>query len=185
MLEIIPVANSQQLDAFIRFEWETYEGDPYWVPPTISELKKKLSRETGTFYNASDLQLYLAKDGKRTLGRIAAIRNQPHLDVHHDSVGFFGFFGVDDAAVAGALLEAAEEWLLEQDLVSVEVLQTSRSRSCGITVDGHDMRPGVVWPTPRLLCQIAEENGYHKVRDLYAYHLDRAAVPSDPWNLVV
>lgn len=186
MLEIIPVVNSQQLDAFIRFEWEIYQGDPYWVPPTRSELKKKLSRETGPFFKTSDLQLYLAKDGKRILGRIAAIRNQPHLDVHDDSVGFFGFFEcVDDTAVAGALLEVAEDWLVEQDLcVCRGPADFSIYDPAGVTVDGHAMRPGVGMAyTPAYYAKLLEENGYHKVRDLYAYHLDRAAVPSDLMEL--
>ncbi len=35
-LAIIPIETAAEKKQFIRFQWEVYRGDPYWVPPLIS-----------------------------------------------------------------------------------------------------------------------------------------------------
>ena len=69
------------------------------------------------FYEHAARELFLARRGGRVVGRIAAIDDRLHREVHGDNTGFFGFFEcVDDAPVARALLAAAGDWLKARGL---------------------------------------------------------------------
>ena len=51
------------------------------------------------------------------MGRIAAIRNQGHIDRHNEQLGFFGFFeSIDSEEVAHRLFDAARDWHASQGI---------------------------------------------------------------------
>ncbi len=76
--------------SFWEFPYEHYKGDRYWVPPLRIAQKDILDKKKHPFYTHAEMQLYVATQEKRPVGRIAAIldRNQ----FAPDEVGFFGFF---------------------------------------------------------------------------------------------
>ncbi len=49
-IKVTPVENKKQLDEFIKFPWRVYKGNPYWVPPLISERKKFLNPKENPFF---------------------------------------------------------------------------------------------------------------------------------------
>jgi len=44
------VHSSAQQKRFIRFAWDHYKGDPNWIPPLRSEIKKLLNYKPHPFY---------------------------------------------------------------------------------------------------------------------------------------
>ena len=102
--------------AFIKFPWQVYAGDPYWVPPLIMDRKAFLNPRKNPFFQHAQAQLFLAHDGSRTVGRIAAVINQAHDEYHNEKAGFFGFFECmpDCPQAAAALLDAAAAWVRER-----------------------------------------------------------------------
>ena len=36
-LTIVPAVTAEERKEFVRFPWQVYRGDPYWVPPLLSE----------------------------------------------------------------------------------------------------------------------------------------------------
>jgi hypothetical protein len=52
-LTIQPVLGPQERLAFIHFQWDVYQDDPYWVPPLISERVAFLDTERHPFYQHS------------------------------------------------------------------------------------------------------------------------------------
>src|SRR5260221_10197096 len=98
---------------FMRAGHEVFRGDPAWVAPLDMLFKEKLTPAKDPFYKHAEVALFTAwKDGK-LVGRVSASVDRSWLDLYKDDTGHFGYFDtIDDEAVARALLERAEAWLL-------------------------------------------------------------------------
>ena len=62
------------------------------------------------FLAHADVELLLARDGGRTVGRVAAIDDRLHNERHRDNLAAFGHFEAETEEAAHALLAAAEAW---------------------------------------------------------------------------
>ena len=91
-VKITTVKSKKDLMRFIKFQWEIYKDNEYWVPPLIMERKKILDVNKNPFYQHAERELFLAERDNKLVGRIAAIKNDLHNKYHQDKVGFFGFF---------------------------------------------------------------------------------------------
>lgn len=160
---------------FIKSQWLFYKNDPHWVPPLIMDRQKLLNQTKNPLYKHTQIQLFLAEQDGRVVGRIAAIKNGNHLATHHDNVGFFGFFEcINDQQVANALFNAAETWLREHGVAfSRGPVNPSLNDEAGLLVDGFDGPPIVLMTyNPPYYATLIEGAGYQKAKDLYAYWLD-------------
>ena len=135
---------------FIKFPWEIYKGDPYWVPPFISERVDFLDPKKNPSFEHMDVALFLAeKPGPsghpQIVGTIAALINHRHNEFHNEKVGFFGLLEViNNQEVACALLETAEAWV-KQHLPEATAIRGpmnfSTNDECGTLIDGFNSRP--------------------------------------------
>lgn len=172
--EIIPVSTRYELNQFIKSQWNFYKGDKNFVPPVIQDRKKLLSKEKNPFFRHSDMQLFLAKRGREVVGRIAAISNDNHNLTHNDKVGFFGFFECEnDQETANALFKAAEKWLHQRGFDTMRGPENpSQNDEVGLLINGFDSPPVMLMTyNPRYYINLIENAGFHKAKDLYAYHL--------------
>jgi GNAT superfamily N-acetyltransferase len=173
-LSISPVRSTSDLTGFIRMVWPIYRNDPNWVPPLIADRKKLLDRKKNPFYRHADMELFLARRNGEVVGRIAAIINQNHNQVHHDHVGFFGFFeSIDDQQVANLLFAAAEAWLAERGMTAMRgPMNPSINDEIGLLVEGFDDPPQILMTyNPPYYSRLIEQAGFAREKDLYAYRL--------------
>lgn len=155
------------------------------MPPLLSEERKRLDRGRHPFFEHGDAQYFLALDGTRAVGRVAAVENRAHNEFHGDRVGFFGFFeSVDDPAVAGALVEAAARWCGDRGLTTLRgPASFSTNETCGLLVEGFDDPPAVLMPyNPSYYGALLESLGFRKAKDLVAYGLHRPEFEMDRLN---
>lgn len=167
---------------FIKSQWAFYRDDPNWVPPLIMDRKKLLNTKVNPFFHHSQIQLFVADQGDRIVGRIAAITNAMHNATHHDQIGFFGFFEcVQDQGVATALFTAAEQWLRDKGMNEVRgPVNPSMNDECGLLVHGFDGPPTVLMTyNPPYYGALLENAGYKKAKDLYAYLLKQETYRSE------
>jgi GNAT superfamily N-acetyltransferase len=171
---ISPVRSKSDLTDFIRMVWPIYRNDPHWVPPLIVDRRKLLDRKKNPFYRHSEMELFLARRNGEVVGRIAAIVNHNHNQVHQDRVGFFGFFeSIDDREVANLLFAAAESWLAERGMTGVRgPMNPSINDEIGLLVEGFDDPPQILMTyNPPYYSRLIEGAGFGKEKDLYAYRL--------------
>src|SRR5215471_9914828 len=72
-IQIIPLSQtSKDISRFLNVSYPIYENDPHWVAPLLMDLKKVFTRENPLFEHAR-MQLWVARDGQRDVGRIAGI----------------------------------------------------------------------------------------------------------------
>ena len=166
------VDDARRRREFIRIPWSIYEGDPNWVPPLVMDMKTALDRDKHPFYQHSDAVFYVAYRDGRAVGRIAAIDNARHVEFHDERVGFFGFFEcIDDAEVAGALFEAAGDWLRSRDLkVMRGPTSFSTNDITGFVIEGYDSPPVLLMPyNPRYYEPLLFRCGFERVKTMVAF----------------
>lgn len=173
-LSIVPVRSARRREQFIRMAWDIYRDDPNWVPPVLADRRKLLDPEKNPFWNHSQGEFFLAEREGKIVGRIAAIVNDAHNRVHHDKVGFFGFFeSVNDPEVAHALFDAACRWLAEKGMESVRgPVNPSINDEAGLLVEGFDDPPQILMTyNPEYYIALIESYGFTKAKDMYAWKL--------------
>jgi GNAT superfamily N-acetyltransferase len=178
-ITILPCSTKAERERFIKSQWKFYENDPHWVPPLLLDRRKILNTAKNPFYQHAELQLFLAMRDDEIVGRIAAITNQSHNDVHNDKTGFFGFFEcIDNQDAANALFDAAADWLRSKgkDVMRGPV-NPSVNDEIGLLIEGFDA-PAVILMTynPRYYPLLLENYGLKKSKDLYAYLLENKKV---------
>jgi hypothetical protein len=175
-ITISPVRTAVELRAFIRMVWPIYRNDPRWVPPIIADRKKLLSRKRNPFYKHAEMEMFLARENGKVVGRIAAIVNHAHNRIHNDRIGFFGFFeSTNDRRVSEALFREAERWLAARGMERMRgPVNPSINDEAGLLVEGFDDPPQILMTyNPKYYSGLMEAFALTKVKDLYAYRLTR------------
>lgn len=168
------VSSKSDVMRFIQAQWNFYHGDPNFVPPILMDRKKLLDREKNPFYKHSEMEMFLAERDGKVVGRIAAIANYRHNEIHNDKVGFFGFFECEDNKdTAKALLDAAADWLRKKGRSDMRgPVNPSMNDEVGLLVEGFNEPPVVLMTyNPKYYANLLEGYGLEKVKDLYAYRL--------------
>ncbi|MDE6576969.1 MAG: N-acetyltransferase [Muribaculaceae bacterium] len=99
------------LRIFTQFQIDLYKGNPYYVPPLISDDVATLLPEKNPAFEFCEAAYFMAfRDGK-AVGRIAGILNKQVNEHHKTQNARFGFIDfIDDPEVSEALLKAVEDW---------------------------------------------------------------------------
>lgn len=172
MKKILPVTNRKELRLFIDFPHELYKNDPNYVPELFIAQQDMLNPAKHPFHEHSTLQLFLAYEEDKLVGRIAAIQNNNHNQTYNLNDGFFGFFDcVNDQQTAAMLIDAAVQWLRDKGLSNViGPVNFSTNDICALLIDGFGGPPVVMMPynAPYYL-QLLENAGFGKKVDLRAY----------------
>ncbi|MFC2084911.1 hypothetical protein ACFLS9_07640 [Bacteroidota bacterium] len=180
-IEIKQVRSNSDLKKFIKFPWKIYKNDPYWVPHLIYDRKKLLNKKKNPFFKHSEMELFLAIENGEILGRIAAIKNDLHNEVHNESVGFFGFFeSVNKQEIANKLLDTAKDWIKSKNLSIMRgPANPSSNDEWGLLIDGFDDSPRLMMTyNPKYYIDLFNNYGLKKAKDLYAYKLETEKVYS-------
>ncbi|WP_299825653.1 hypothetical protein [uncultured Pontibacter sp.] len=186
MKRVLPVETKQQLKAFIDFPHALYKDDPYYVPELYIAQKDLLTPGKHPFHEHSVLQLYLAYQDNKVVGRIAAILNNNHNTFNNTQDGFFGFFDcVDDGEVAGLLFNEVQLWLNAKGAKTViGPVNFSTNETCGLLVDGFDSSPMAMMPyNYKYYIQLLESIGFQKKVDLLAYQFLAQNYNDKPYRL--
>jgi GNAT superfamily N-acetyltransferase len=174
-IEIKALHPKKDIVKFVKFAWKIYEGDTYWVPPLMMDKKKLLNKEKNPFFKTAQMEMFMAyKDGE-PVGRIAAIKNDTHNEVHNENIGFFGFFeSINDQEVANALLDTAKEWLKDKGVDAMRgPANPSSNDEFGMLLEGFDDSPRIMMPyNPKYYLDLMDNYGLKKIKDLYAYQID-------------
>jgi GNAT superfamily N-acetyltransferase len=144
-VEIRLVETRRELKTFIKFPFEIYKGDPYWVPPLIMDDLDTFSPTKNPAFEHAEAKLFLAyKDGK-AVGRIIGILSHAANDKYNTKNLRFGWFEtINDYDVAHSLLLAVENWGKE---LGLETMTGPHGFSDldpeGMLVEGFDQLPTI------------------------------------------
>lgn len=197
LIDEIPLGDPR-LKSFVAVPWRLHHGDPNWTPPLRADLLgNRLLRITGLltpahpYHRDAEATHFLARAGRRLLGRVSAAVNRRFNEHYHARIGFFGFFETtDDFAVARALLDSARDWLKERGMETMRgpggYSTAAHESHQGILVDGFDTPPTVeLTHNPPYYGQLLERYGLVKVKDYYAYLIEVDGMPDERLERIV
>ena len=106
-IEIRTVSSKREMNEFVRFANRRYKDNKYYVPSMPMDDKNTLNKDKNGAFEFCDAELYLAYDGGKPVGRVAAIVNYKANEAWNVNQVRFGWFDfIDDINVSKALLEA-------------------------------------------------------------------------------
>lgn len=179
---VTPVQSAADKDAFIRFQYELYRGDPNWVAPLRVERRLFLDPKSNPWFEFGKVELFLARRGGKVVGRIAAVDDPHYNEFHGTHLGFFGLFEcIDDAGVARGLFDAAASWVKAQGFAEmIGPVGFSTNYECSVLVDGFDAPPVVMMAyNPRYYPALYDACGMSKAKDLWAWELSTSVPPPE------
>lgn len=112
MIEIKKIEPTKgNLKRFTEFQIDLYDGNPWFVPPLVSDDVATLDPKENPAFDFCESAYFMAyRDGK-PVGRIAGIINRQVNEKSHSRTARFGFVDfIDDHEVSTALFKAAEDW---------------------------------------------------------------------------
>jgi len=171
-IDIDCVVSKKDWEEFLKLPWSIYEGNPYWVPPLLQEVRETLDIKKNPFWRHAKRELFLARAEGKPVGRIVAVIDDNHNSFHNDKTGFFGFFEcIDNAEVAQFLWDAAVSWLKKNGMGAMRgPLNPSMNDENSFLLEGFDKSPCVMMPyTHAYYLDLAEHYGLKKAKDLYAF----------------
>lgn len=179
-IEVTPVASKRDRREFLDLSYRLHAGDPNWVAPLRSEARELITPGKNPFFEHADVQLMLAREAGRVVGRISAHIDrlalaQPASQGMGPGTGNWGLLEAEDEAIAHALIARAEEWLRARGMTRVLApLSLSIWEEPGQLVRGHDHPPTVMMGhQPRRYADwIASAGGYAPAKSLLTYELD-------------
>ncbi len=171
MKRVVAISN-KELKSFIDFPHDLYAHDSNYVPELFIAQRDLLTPGKHPFHEHSQMQLFLAYNNKKIVGRIAAILNNNHNRFNDANDGFFGFFDcVDDADISNMLFNHAEEWLKSKGVSTIiGPVNFSTNETCGLLIDGFDSPPFAMMAYNKAYYKtLVDVKGFSKKVDLIAY----------------
>jgi GNAT superfamily N-acetyltransferase len=173
MLQVREVTTAADQRRFIDLPWRIYAGDRNWVPPLKAEVRKKLDFQEHPFWEHARAALFLAEKDGQIVGRISAQVDDNYNRLWDEKLGSFGFFEcVDDQEVAGALFDAAADWVRRQGMTVLRgPMSPSSNDEWAFLIEGFERPPVLMMPyNPRYYPTLAERHGFVKAKDLLAFY---------------
>ncbi len=115
---ISEVLSKKELKSFIKFPFDLYKGNSYYVPPIIGFELDTLLKDKNPAFDHADASYWLAKKDGKIVGRIAVIIL--HAELAEKSLARFGWVDfIDDLSVSKLLFETAKKWATSKGAKSI------------------------------------------------------------------
>lgn len=140
MITVKEVTSKKEVKEFVLFQFEIFKGNPYWVPPLISEELETFDKTKNPNLKNCDIKLFLAYKNNKIVGKVAAIINWDEVNLLGKKKTRFGWFDViDDAEVTKALLNKVTDFGKEKGMNHIEgPLGFSNLDKVGCLTEGFD-----------------------------------------------
>jgi hypothetical protein len=179
-VQVVPLSRApREVARFLNVSYAIYQDDPNWVAPLLMDLKKVFT-DRNPFFEHADLQLWVAVQNGRDVGRIAAIEDRSFNARQPIPTAYFGFFeSLEAVEISEALFRAASLWATERGLVRMlGPMNPSGNDECGLLVQGFETPPVFMMPyNPRYYLQLMDRAGFQKSKDLFAFDIDLRQTP--------
>ena len=139
-VEIRKVESRRDLQTFIDFHYDLYEGNEFDVPNLYTDEVNTLRKDKNAAFEFCDAEYYMAYKDGRLVGRVAAIINNRANETWKKKEVRFGWIDfTDDAEVSEALIRTVEQWGKERGMTHITgPLGFTDMDAEGMLVEGFD-----------------------------------------------
>ncbi|MFW6128984.1 MAG: hypothetical protein ACOC6P_01910, partial [Candidatus Aminicenantaceae bacterium] len=100
-IEVREAEDLKDLKKFVRFPFELYKTNKYWVPPIIKNELDNLRRDKNPAFDHCEAKYFLAYKNGKIVGRIAGIINHRYIEHWGKKYARFSWFDfIDDLEVS-------------------------------------------------------------------------------------
>ena len=126
--------------AFVKFPYSLYKENPNWVPPLINDEIETIDPDLNPVYQNANASFFLAYQGEKIVGRIAAIVNWIEIkEIKKNKVRFGWFDVIDNINVTKSLIDCVIKFGKDHNLESVEgPLGFSNLDKAGLLIKGYE-----------------------------------------------
>jgi GNAT superfamily N-acetyltransferase len=118
-ITIKQIEGKQELKKFIRFPFDLYKNNEYWIPPLIADEINTLTDKNPAL-EFCELKMWLAYKNGKIAGRIAGIINHRANETWNEKDVRFGWIDfIDDKQVSQMLLQTVVDWAKTKGLSSI------------------------------------------------------------------
>ena len=178
MILISEVNSKRELKQFVKFPFQLYKNNKYWVPPIIKDEMDSFDKKINPVFEHADARFFLAYQNSKIVGRVAAIINWTEVNEQKIKKMRFGWFDmIDDIEVTKALLEKVNEIGKENKLEFIEgPVGFSNMDKVGILTKGYkELSTMITWYNHPYYKDHVEQLGYEKSQNFletYFYFKD-------------
>lgn len=168
MITIVEATTKEQLKDFVKFPFDLYKNNPYWVPPLINDELETFDKTKNPAFQSAEANFYLAYKDDKIVGKIAAIINWDEVNKQGKRKVRFGWWDVvDDIEVTKALLEKVYELGRKNKLDYAEgPMGFSNLDKVGVLTEGFDeMGSMITWYNFPYYKEHLEQLGYVKEKE--------------------
>lgn len=168
MITIKEAKTKNELKDFVKFSFDLYKGNPYWVPPLIDDELANFDKDKNPAFANAEAKFYLAYRDNKIVGKTAAIINWQEVNEQHKKKVRFGWFDViDDIEVTKALLEKVYEYGREHNLEYAEgPIGFSNLDKVGVLTEGFDqVGTAITWYNHPYFKDHLEQLGFVKEKE--------------------
>lgn len=120
-MDIIEVSTKRERREFIDLPKRLYRDDPYWVCPLDSEIENVFDPARNHAFRDGVAKRWILKDGKTTIGRVAAFIDRRRSAANKQPTGGMGFFEVEENREAAfVLFDTVRQWLYSEGMEAMD-----------------------------------------------------------------
>lgn len=183
MIEIREIESRRELVDFVRFPFQLYKGNPYWVPPIVKEELEMLDKKVNPVFNNALAHYFLAyKDGE-IVGRIAAFINWIEIKELKKSKVRFGWFDViDDLEVTIKLIDAVVAIGKQHQMTAIEgPMGFSNMDKAGMLTKGfEELNTMITWYNAPYYSKHLEKIAFTKQAEWVEYEIKISSFQDSP-----
>ena len=183
MIEIREIESRRELVDFVRFPFQLYKGNPYWVPPIVKEELEMLDKKVNPVFNNALAHYFLAyKDGE-IVGRIAAFINWIEIKELEKSKVRFGWFDViDDLEVTIKLIDAVVAIGKQHQMTAIEgPMGFSNMDKAGMLTKGfEELNTMITWYNAPYYSKHLEKIAFTKQAEWVEYEIKISSFQDSP-----
>ena len=140
MIHIKEAISKAELTDFVKFPFDLYKENQFWVPPIIVDELDTFDKTKNPVFDVTEAYFYLAYYQNKIVGRIAAIINWSEVKNQQKRKVRFGWFDViDDIEVTKKLLEKVYELGKKNNLSHIEgPMGFSNLDKVGVLTEGYN-----------------------------------------------
>ena len=168
MVTIKEVTSKSDFKAFVKFPFELYKDNQYWVPPIIKDELETFNKDKNPAFHSAEARFFLAYQNNQIVGRVAAIVNWIEVKEQRLKKMRFGWFDfIDDFNVSKALLDKVNEIGKAHELTYLEgPVGFSNLDKVGVLIEGFDhIGTMITWYNHPYYQSHFEEHGFVKEKE--------------------
>jgi GNAT superfamily N-acetyltransferase len=173
MTQIKSVSTRAERKLWIDYPYQKYRNHPTWVPPMLLQEWDDTDPKKNPFYDHSEIELFIALDNNKIVGRIAAILDKSFNQYRQENTVLFSNLEADTSAIFKQLLEQVENWARSRGADTVKgPSKIAQNDMHGFLVENFDDPPAIMMNyNPPEYIAWSESAGYIKYEDTFAWKM--------------